>query len=78
MNKIIEDYTKLLVKILQEDIKDGKVIIEKQESYIDQNNLVINLFCTPIRCTKKIKVTFDYNELSKKINCSKTTLNDNE
>ena len=78
MTKSIEDYTKLLVKILQEDVKDGKITIEKQESYMDQNNVVINFFFRPISCTKEIKVTFDYNELSKKINCSKTVLADNE
>ena len=78
MNKSIEDYTKLLVKILQEDVKDGKIIIEKQESDPSQNHVVVNFLFTPNSCTKKIKVTFDYNELTKKINCSKTVIADNE
>ena len=78
MNKIIEDYGKLLVKILQEDIKDYKIIMEKQEIDADHKRIVVDFLFTPDRCTRKIKVTFDYNELSKKINCSRTTLDDNE
>ena len=78
MNKVIEDHIKLLVKILQEDTKEGKLIIEKQEIDSGKNEVVVNLLFTPNSCTKKIKVTFDYNELSKKINCSKTVLDDNE
>ena len=78
MNKVIEDYTKLLIKILQEDVKSCEIMMEKQESDTKQNHVVIDFLFTPNSCTKKIKVTFDYNELNKKIKCSKTVLEDNE
>ena len=77
-NKALEDHIKLLVKILQEDAKEGKLTIEKQEIDPGKNEIVANFLFTPNSCTKKIKVTFDYNELTKKINCSKTVLDDNE
>lgn len=72
MNKAIEDHIKLLVKILQEDVKACKITMEKQEIDLDHNNIVVNLLFTPNSCTKKIKVIFNYNELTKKINCSRT------
>ena len=72
-NKALEDHIKLLVKILQEDTKEGKLIIEKQEIDTGKNEVVANLLFTPQNsCTKKIKVTFDYNELTKKIHCSRS------
>lgn len=71
MNKIIEDYGKLLVKILQEDIKDYKIIMEKQEIDSDHKHMVVTFLFTPDRCTRKIQVTFDYEDLSNKINCYK-------
>ena len=71
-NKALEDHIKLLVKILQEDTKEGKLIIEKQEIDTGKNEVVANLLFTPNSCTKKIQVTFDYNELSKKIHCSRS------
>ena len=71
-DKALEDYIKLLVKILQEDTKEGKLIIEKQEIDTGKNEVVANLLFTPNSCTKKIKVTFDYNELTKKIHCSRS------
>lgn len=76
-NKIIEDYIKLLVKILQEDVKDCEITMEKQEIDSDHKNIVVTLLFTPNVCTKKIKITFDYNELTKKIHCSRTVLTDN-
>lgn len=78
MNKVIEDYTKLLVKILQEDVKDCKIIMEKQEIDSEHKHIVVNFLFMPNGCTKKIKVTFDYDELAKKINCSRTVLDDNK
>ena len=78
MNKVIEDYTKLLIKILQEDVKSCEIMMEKQEIDSDHEHMVVTCLFTPNGCTKKIKITFDYNELSKKINCSKTVLDDNE
>ena len=76
-NKEVEDHIKLLVKILLEDVKEGKLLVEKQESDPGKD-VVVDFLFTPNSCTKKIKVTFDYNELTKKINCSKTVLDDNE
>lgn len=78
MNKVIEDYTKLLIKILQEDVKSCEIMMEKQEIDSDHKYMVFTCLFTPNACTKKIKITFDYNELSKKINCSRTVLDDNE
>lgn len=78
MNKIIKNYAKLLVKILQEDMKDCKFFLEKQEIDSDHKHMVVTFLFTPDRCTRKIQVTFDYAELSNKINCSRTALDDNE
>lgn len=74
MNKVIEDYTKLLIKILQKDVKSCKIMMEKQEIDSDRTSMVVDFLFTPNGCTKKIKVTFDYDELNKKIKCSKTVL----
>ena len=72
-DKALEDHIKLLVKILQEDTKEGKLIIEKQEIDTGKNEVVANLLFTPKNsCTKRIKVTFDYNEFTKKIHCSRS------
>lgn len=76
-NKEVKDHIKLLVKILLEDAKEGKLLVEKQESEPGKD-VVVDFLFTPNSCTKKIKVTFDYNELTKKINCLKTVLDDNE
>lgn len=76
-NKEVKDHIKLLVKILLEDAKEGKLLVEKQESDPGKD-VVVDFLFTPNSCTKKIKVTFDYNELTKKINCLKTVLDDNE
>lgn len=78
MNKVIEDYTKLLIKILQEDVKSCEIMMEKQEIDSDHEHMVVTFLFTPNGCTNKIKVTFDYNELTKKINCARTVLDDNE
>ena len=71
-NKEIEDYIKLLVKILLEDVKEGKLLMERQESNPGKNIVVDFLFTPQNSCTKKIKVTFDYDELVRKIHCSRS------
>lgn len=69
--KEVEKYIKLLVKILLEDVKEGKLLMERQESEPGKK-VVVDFLFTPKSCTKKIKVTFDYDELVRKIHCSRS------
>lgn len=72
--KTIEDYTRRVIKILQEDVKEGKLIIEKNEIDTDKSEVTIDFVFIPKKCPKKMRVTFDYNELTNRIHCKKTTL----
>lgn len=72
--KTIEEYTKFIIEILQEDVKEGKIIIEKNEIDGDKNEVTIDFIFVPKNCPKKMRLTFDYNELTNRINCKKTTL----
>lgn len=72
--KTIEDYTRRVIKMLQEDVKEGKLIIEKNEIDTDRSEVTIDFVFIPKKCPKKMRVTFDYNELTNKITCKKTTL----
>ena len=74
--KTIEEYTRFIIEILQKDVKEGKLIIEGFEITEGKREIMIDFVFTPKKCTKKIKVTFDYNELTKKIKCSKNVLTD--
>ena len=76
--KTIEEYTRFIIEILQKDVKEGKLIIEKHEINEDKSETTIDFVFTPKKCAKKMRITFDYNELSKKIKCSKTVLDNNE
>lgn len=71
--KTIEDYTRFVIEILQEEVKEGKLIIERNE-IDDKSEVTIDFVFLPKNCTKKMRVTFDYNELTNRINCKKTTL----
>ena len=70
----IEDYMKFVIEILQEDVKEGKLILEKNEIDGDNNEVTIDFIFVPKNCPKKMRVTFDYNILTNRINCKKTTL----
>lgn len=72
--KTIEEYTRFIIKILQEDVKEGKLILEKNEIDADKSEVTIDFLFVPKNCPKKMRVTFDYNELTNRLNCKKTTL----
>ena len=72
--KTIEEYTRFMIEILQEDVKEGKLIIEKNEIDGDKSEVTVDFLFVPKNCPKKMRVTFDYNELTNRINCKKTTL----
>lgn len=72
--KTIEEYTRFAIGILQEDVKEGKLIIEKKLIDKDKSKTTIDFVFVPKNCPKKMRVTFDYNELTNRINCKKTTL----
>ena len=70
----IEEYTRFIIEILQEDVKEGKLILEKNEIDAGKNEVTIDFVFVPKNCPKKMRVTFDYNELTNRIICKKTTL----
>ena len=74
----IEEYTRFIIEILQEDVKEGKLIIEKNEITDNKREVTrevtIDFVFVAKNCPKKMRVTFDYNELTNRINCKKTTL----
>lgn len=72
--KTIDDYMRFVIEILQEDVKEGKLIIEKNEIDEDKYEVTIDFVFVPKNCPKKMRVTFDYNEITNRINCKKTTL----
>ena len=72
--KSVEDYMSFIIEILQEDVKEGKIIIEKNEIDEDKSEVTVDFVFVPKNCPKKMRVTFDYNEFTNRINCKKTTL----
>lgn len=70
----IEEYTRFIIDILQEDIKEGKLILERSEINEDKSEVTIDFIFDIKSCPKKMRVTFDYNEFSNRINRKKTTL----
>lgn len=70
----IEEYTRFLIEILQEDVKEGKLIIEKSEITDNKSEVTLDFVFVPKNCPKKMRVTYDYNELANRIKCNKTTL----
>ena len=72
--KTIEEYTKFAIGILQGDVKEGKLIVEKKLIDEDKREVTIDLMFHSENCPKKMSVTFNYNELTNRINCKKTTL----
>ena len=74
--KTIEEYTRFIIEILQEDVKEGKVFLEKIETDIteDKNEVTVDFVFDINVCAKKMRVTFDYNELANRFNSKKTAL----
>ena len=72
--KTIEEYTRFAIGILQGDVKEGKLIVEKKLIDKDKREVTIDLVFVPKNCPKKMGVTFNCNELTNRINCKKTTL----
>lgn len=72
--KTIEEYTRFAIGILQGDVKEGKLVVEKKLIDEDKREVTIDLVFYSKNCPKKMSVTFNYNELTNKINCKKTTL----
>ena len=72
--KTIEEYTRFAIGILQGDVKEGKLIVEKKLIDEDKREVTIDLVFYSENCPKKMSVTFNYNELTNRINCKKTTL----
>lgn len=70
--KSIEDYTRFIIEILQEDVKEGKLIMEKHEIDADKSEVTMDFVFVPKNCPKKMRVTFDYNEFTNRINCKKS------
>lgn len=70
----IEEYTRFIIDILQEDIKEGKLILERSEINEDKSEVMIDFIFDIKCCPKKMRVTFDYNNFANRINCKKTTL----
>ena len=69
----IEEYTRFIIEILQEDIKEGKLFIEKREIPEDKSEATFDFVFAIDNCSKKMRVTFDYNELVNRFNYKKTT-----
>ena len=72
--KTIEEYMKLAIGILQGDVKEGKLVVEKKLIDEDKKEVTIDLVFYSEKCPRKMSVTFNYNELTNRINCKKTTL----
>ena len=74
--KMIEEYTRFIIEIVQEDVKEGKLFIEKIETEIaeDKNEVTVDFVFDINVCAKKMRVTFDYDEFANRIKCKKTTL----
>lgn len=62
----IEEYTRFIIEILQEDIKEGKLFIEKREIPEDKSEVTFDFVFAIDNCSKKMRVTFDYNEFVKR------------
>lgn len=71
--KTMEEYTRFIIKILQEDIKEGKLFIERMETTEDKSEVAMDFVFDINVCAKKMRVTFDYNRLANRFNCKKTT-----
>ena len=72
--KTMEEYTRSIIEILREDIKEGKLIIERIETNEDKSEVTIDFVFDIKSCPEKMRVTFNYNKFANRINCKKTTL----
>ena len=65
----IEEYTRFIIEILQEDVKEGKLFIEKMEISEDKSEVAFDFVFAIDNCSKKMRVTFDYSEFVKRQLC---------
>ena len=52
-----------VAKVLQDALQEGKFIIERREVDDDKSEVMLDLVFSSRKCPKKMRVTFDYNEL---------------
>ncbi len=64
--KTIKDYTLFVTETLQKALKEGKLIIERQEVDAEKSEVTIEFVSVSKKCPKKMSATFDYNELAHK------------
>ena len=72
--KTMKEYVRHIIDILQEDVIEGKLILEKNEIDDGKSEVTIDFVFTSKKCPKKMRLTFDYNELTNRLKCKKTTL----
>ena len=70
----IEEFTRFVIEILQEEVKEGKLILEKREINEDKSEVMIDFIFDVNSCPKKMRITFDYDKFADRINRKKTTL----
>lgn len=70
----IEEYTRFVLEILQEDVKEGELMLARSEIPEDKSEITVDFVFGPVNCLKKMSATFDYNEFSNRMNNKKTTL----
>ena len=73
-----EEFNRFIIEILQEEVKEGKLIIEKSEITVNEREVTrevtLDFVFVPKNCPKKMRVIFDYDKFADRINCKETTL----
>lgn len=69
-----EEFTKFIIEILQEEVKEGKLILVKREINEDKSEITIDFIFDTESCPKKMRVTFDYDKFADRANRKKPTL----
>ena len=67
-----EEFTRFIIEILQEDVKEGKLFIERREINEDKSEVTMDFIFDIRCCPKKMRVTFDYNNFANRLNCKET------
>lgn len=69
-----EEFNRFIIEILQEEVKEGKLILAKREINEDKSEVTIDFIFDIESCPKKMRVIFDYDKFADRINCKETTL----
>lgn len=69
-----EEFTRFIIEVLQEEVKEGKLILEKREINEDKSEVTIDFIFDIRSCPKKMRVIFDYNKFANRINCKESSL----